>query len=148
MKKLLETKKQKIWATISLVWLVLMYAGNMAGYSKDPETFFIFGLMPIILGWGIYYIWYDNINTRKKKPILKKDKNKKESKWVEFASLIGGIMFYKAFGLLGIAGVAIGYGTYAYFNKSFNKTTSVVSGVVAGAVGYFIVALIYYEFFK
>ena len=57
-------------------------------------------------------------------------------------------MFYKAFGLLGIAGVAIGYGTYVYFNKSFNKTTSVVSGVVAGFIGYFIVALIYYEFFK
>ena len=69
MKKLLETTKEKIWATISLIWLVIMYASTMTGYSKDTEGFFLLGLGPIVLGWGIYYIWYDNIKKKKFKEI-------------------------------------------------------------------------------
>tara|TARA_B100000795_G_scaffold64460_1_gene43563 strand:- start:364 stop:543 length:180 start_codon:yes stop_codon:yes gene_type:complete len=57
MKKILETKTQKIFATISLIWIVFIYGASMTGYSKDTEFFFGAGLAPLILGWGIYYIW-------------------------------------------------------------------------------------------
>tara|TARA_B100001057_G_C22639103_1_gene867493 strand:+ start:370 stop:828 length:459 start_codon:yes stop_codon:yes gene_type:complete len=149
MKKILNTTKEKIWATISLVWLVFIYAATMTGYSKDTQSFFIIGLGPIVLGWGIYYIWYDNIkvrNQKKSKKNLKKDNTKKESKWVEFASLMGGIILYKLVGLLGIVGVAIGYVVYKYlFKKNFSKVSSIISGTIAGVVGYLIVAAIYFS---
>ena len=61
MKKYLQTKKEKIWATVSLIWLVLSYAIFMAGRRPDTESFFIFGLMPVVIGWGVYIIWYDDI---------------------------------------------------------------------------------------
>ncbi len=148
MKKLLETTKEKIWATISLVWLVIMYAATMTGSSKDTEGFFMLGLGPIVLGWGIYYIWYDNIkkrNLKKSKKTTDKDKPKKESKWVEFASLIGGLILYKLFGLMSLAGLAVGYFVYSYLlKKKFTKTASIVSGSIAGVVGYLIVATIYF----
>ena len=149
MKKILNTTKEKIWATISLVWLVFIYAATMTGYSKDTQSFFIIGLGPIVLGWGIYYIWYDNIkvrNQKKSKKNLKKDNTKKESKWVEFASLMAGIILYKLVGLLGIVGVAIGYVVYKYlFKKNFSKVSSIISGTIAGVVGYLIVAAIYFS---
>ena len=148
MKKLLETTKEKIWATISLIWLVIMYASTMTGYSKDTEGFFLLGLGPIVLGWGIYYIWYDNIkkrNLKKSKKTKDKDKPKKESKWVEFASLIGGLILYKLFGLMSLAGLAVGYFVYSYLlKKKFTKTASIVSGSIAGVVGYLLVATIYF----
>jgi len=149
MKKLLETTKEKIWATISLIWLVIMYASTMTGYSKDTEGFFLLGLGPIVLGWGIYYIWYDNIkkkNLKRSKKNTDKNKSKKESKWVEFASLIGGVILYKLVGLMGLVGVAIGYVVYKYLiNKKFSKVASIISGTIAGVVGYLIVAAIYFS---
>lgn len=80
MKKFLQTTKEKAWATISLIWLVIIYAATMTSYSKDTESFFIIGLGPIILGWGIYFIWYDNIKKRSQKKIkhlLVKERKKK-----------------------------------------------------------------------
>ena len=143
MRKFLETKRQKIWASASLVWLVLMYAGTMTGYSKDSESFFIFGLAPIVIGWGIHIIWYDRSKTKVKKKTKIIDK-KKENKWVEFAALLGGILLYKAVGLMGCAAVGAGYGIYFYVNKAkFSKIASISLGVVGGSILYFFIILIY-----
>ena len=48
MKKFLQTTKEKVFATISLIWLVIIYASTMTGYSKDTEGFFIIGLGPVV----------------------------------------------------------------------------------------------------
>ena len=37
----------------------------MTGRYKDTQGFFIFGLMPLIIGWGIYYIWYEDVKRKK-----------------------------------------------------------------------------------
>ena len=85
-------------------------------------------------------------NLKRSKKNTDKDKSKKESKWVEFASLIGGVILYKLVGLMGLVGVAIGYVVYKYLiNKKFSKVSSIISGTIAGVVGYLIVATIYFS---
>ena len=57
MNNFFNSKNKKISATISLVWLVFWYAVTMTGYDIDFQLFFIIGLIPLIIGWGIYFIW-------------------------------------------------------------------------------------------
>ena len=46
---------------------------------------------------------------------------------------------------MSLAGVAVGYFVYSYLlKKKFTKTASIVSGSIAGVVGYLIVATIYF----
>jgi hypothetical protein len=56
---LLKTKKQKIWATISLVWifLITLLSTVEAYYGFKWMLFFNAGILPISLGWCIYFIW-------------------------------------------------------------------------------------------
>ena len=63
-------------------------------------------------------------------------------------SLLLGIGLYKAFGLLGVGGVGIGYGTYYFLNKRYNKYISVVAGIISGVIGYFLIVLIYVTRFQ
>lgn len=148
MKKYLQTTKEKVLATISLVWLVIIYASTMTGYSKDTEGFFIIGLGPIVLGWGIYIIWYDNINKisqKKSRKASSKTEPKKMSKWAEIGSVIGGIIFYKLFGAMSLVGIAVGYVVHKIAIKNFSKPVSIIAGIVAGVIAYLVVAGIYFS---
>ena len=148
MKKFLQTTKEKVFATISLIWLIIIYASTMTGYSKDTEGFFIIGLGPVVLGWGIYIIWYDNIKKRSAKKIKKttsKTEPKKMSKWAEIGSIIGGILFYKLFGAMSLVGIGVGYVVHKIAIKNFSKPVSVIAGIVAGVIAYLVVAGIYFS---
>jgi hypothetical protein len=59
MNDLLKTKKQKIWGTISLVWIffITLLSNVEAYYGFKWALFFYAGILPIALGWGIYFIW-------------------------------------------------------------------------------------------
>lgn len=150
MRKYLQTKKEKIWATISLIWLVLSYAIFMAGRRPDTESFFIFGLMPVVIGWGVYIIWYDDIKNKKfnlfnlkkiktSKQSKDNEKDKPMSKWAEWGTIILAIIFGRLFGLLGVAAVAAGYGVYYLLDKEYNKAISIAAGVIAGIASYLLI---------
>ena len=46
----------KIFALISAVWIIIIYAATMTGYGKDTAAFLIAGVLPLVIGWGIYLI--------------------------------------------------------------------------------------------
>ena len=46
----------KIFALVSVVWIIITYAALMTGFSKDAATFLIIGILPLVIGWGIYLI--------------------------------------------------------------------------------------------
>ena len=48
--------KVKIFGLISIVWLLAIYSGTQADYGSDDAGFIWFGVMPLIIGWGIYLI--------------------------------------------------------------------------------------------
>ena len=50
------TKTEKIFALVSAVWLIIMYAILMTSYTKETGTFLIVGVVPVVIGWGIYFI--------------------------------------------------------------------------------------------
>lgn len=150
MKKYLQSKKEKIWATISLVWALFFYGMLMTGYNKDPQAFFM-TILPVLIGWGVYIIWYDDIKNKnfnfvkkKRTKELKSTKDKPMSKWVEWGTIILAIIFSRLFGLLGFAAVAAGYGIYYLLDKEYNKFISVTAGIITGLATYLIVvALIF-----
>ena len=50
------SKMAKIFALISVVWLIIIYAATMTGYGKETDIFLIIGVLPLVIGWGIYII--------------------------------------------------------------------------------------------
>ncbi len=55
MKKPLS-KKVKSWILVSTVWLILIYiVANMDG-RFEQTVFLILGIIPLIIGWGIYWV--------------------------------------------------------------------------------------------
>ena len=153
MKKFLNSRTEKISASISLIWLVIIFTGTMTGRSKDTQGFFIFGLMPLIIGWGIYYIWYEDVKRKKInlfkffKSDLKKKGNIKinwqQSRWVEVATIVGAVIFTRAFGLMGLGATFIGYVAYKYFDKKkYKKPISISIGAFCGLLSYIIFAAI------
>ena len=50
------SKMAKIFALISVVWLIIIYATTMVGYGKETDIFLIIGVLPLVIGWGIYII--------------------------------------------------------------------------------------------
>ena len=50
------SKMAKIFALISVVWLIIIYAATMTGYGKETDIFLIIGVVPLVIGWGIYII--------------------------------------------------------------------------------------------
>tara|TARA_B100001175_G_C19507522_1_gene641789 strand:+ start:283 stop:753 length:471 start_codon:yes stop_codon:yes gene_type:complete len=151
MKKFLNSRTEKISASISLVWLVIIFASTMTGRYKDTQGFFIFGLTPLIIGWGIYYIWYEDVK-RKKIDFFKffKTKNKintnikwKQSRWVEVATIFGAVIFTRAFGVMGLAATFVGYVAYKFFDKKkYKKPISISIGTFCGLLSYIIFASI------
>ena len=50
------SKKVKIFGLISIVWFLIIYSGTQAGYRSDDESLIWFGILPLVIGWGIYLI--------------------------------------------------------------------------------------------
>ena len=50
------SKKVKIFGLISIVWFLIIYSGTQAGYRRDDEGLIWFGILPLVIGWGIYLI--------------------------------------------------------------------------------------------
>ena len=50
------TKTAKIFALVSAVWLIIMYAVLMTSYTKETGAFLIVGVVPVVIGWGVYFI--------------------------------------------------------------------------------------------
>ena len=48
--------KVKIFGLLSIVWRLAIYSGTQADYGSDDAGFIWFGVMPLIIGWGIYLI--------------------------------------------------------------------------------------------
>lgn len=53
------TRKQRIGIVISLVWIVIALAVALSDSGYPPEIlkeFLILGILPVEVGWGIYWI--------------------------------------------------------------------------------------------
>jgi hypothetical protein len=160
-----NSKAKKVSASVSLVWIVFWYAITMTGYNKDFQVFFIFGLMPLIIGWGIYFIWQkefekikykfsfkdfigdqrtNNINEKNIK--FKKEESGKISQIA--ASVLGliiGILFYKLFGLVGIVAFASGGFLYSKLIKTESKLFSILVSILTAVFFYVVIIGIIYS---
>ena len=139
MNNFFNSKNKKISATISLVWLVFWYAVTMTGYDIDFQLFFIIGLIPLIIGWGIYLIWQKEFEQTQFNFILdifKNFKNKshvrsKKSSTAESSKIsqvvasglgiIAGISLFRLFGLAGVVSFGIGSFLYLKLIKTENN---------------------------
>ena len=52
------SKKVKIWGLVSVIWFLIIYAATMTGssYSRDTAAFIWLALIPLAIGWGVYFI--------------------------------------------------------------------------------------------
>lgn len=154
-----NSKNKKISATISLVWLVFWYAVTMTGYDKDFQIFFIIGLIPIIIGWGVYFIWqkefeqnqfnfildiFKNFKTKNKSQVKGKKSSSEESSKISqiVASglgIIGGILLFRIFGLAGV--VSFGIGTFLYLKliKTQNNLFSITVSILTASFSYVVI---------
>jgi hypothetical protein len=58
MNNFFKTKSEKVWATISAVWIFLVTVlSNVDSYSFNWSALFLGGILPVSLGWIIYFIW-------------------------------------------------------------------------------------------
>jgi hypothetical protein len=162
MNNFFNSKNKKISATISLVWLVFWYAVTMTGYDIDFQLFFIIGLIPLIIGWGIYFIWQKEFEQTQFNFILdifKNFKNKsqvrsKKSLTVESSKIsqivasglgiIAGISLFRLFGLAGVVSFGIGSFLYLKLIKTENNLFSITVSILVAATSYVaIISVIY-----
>jgi len=162
MNNFFNSKNKKISATISLVWLVFWYAVTMTGYDIDFQLFFIIGLIPLIIGWGIYFIWQKEFEQTQFNFILdifKNFKNKsqvrsKKSSTVESSKIsqivasglgiIAGISLFRLFGLAGVVSFGIGSFLYLKLIKTENNLFSITVSILVAATSYVaIISVIY-----
>ena len=162
MNNFFNSKNKKISATISLVWLVFWYAVTMTGYNKDFQIFFIFGLIPLIIGWGIYFIWQKEFEQTQFNFILdifKNFKNKsqvrsKKSLTVESSKIsqivasglgiIAGISLFRLFGLAGVVSFGIGSFLYLKLIKTENNLFSITVSILVAATSYVVIISVIY----
>jgi hypothetical protein len=162
MNNFFNSKNKKISATISLVWLVFWYAVTMTGYNKDFQIFFIFGLIPLIIGWGIYFIWQKEFEQTQFNFILDifknfKNKSKVRSKKSSTAEsskisqivasglgIIAGILLFRLFGLAGVVSFGIGSFLYLKLIKTENNLFSITVSILAAATSYVIIISVIY----
>jgi hypothetical protein len=162
MDKFFNSRNKKISASVSLVWLVFWYAVTMTGYNKDFQIFFIFGLIPLIIGWGIYFIWQKEFEQTQFNFILdifKNFKNKsqvrsKKSSTAESSKIsqivasglgiIAGILLFRLFGLAGVVSFGIGSFLYLKLIKTENNLFSVTVSILAAATSYVIIISVIY----
>jgi hypothetical protein len=132
-----------------IIYLIGLVIGSVI-FGNDNNYYIIISV-PLVL--GIYYFRFKGREVTKGKVKVEQSKELKkketyEEKAVGILSLLLGIGLYKAFGLLGVGGVGIGYGTYYFLNKRYNKYISVVAGIISGVIGYFLIVLIYVTRFQ
>ena len=162
MNNFFNSKNKKISATISLVWLVFWYAVTMTGYDIDFQLFFIIGLIPLIIGWGIYFIWQKEFEQTQFNFILdifKNFKNKsqvrsKKSLTVESSKIsqivasglgiIAGISLFRLFGLAGVVSFGIGSFLYLKLIKTENNLFSITVSILVAATSYVIIISVIY----
>jgi hypothetical protein len=162
MDKFFNSRNKKISASVSLVWLVFWYAVTMTGYNKDFQIFFIFGLIPLIIGWGIYFIWQKEFEQTQFNFILdifKNFKNKsqvksKKSSTAESSKIsqivasglgiIAGILLFRLFGLAGVVSFGIGSFLYLKLIKTENNLFSITVSILAAATSYVIIISVIY----
>jgi len=159
MNKFLNSRNKKISATVSLVWLVFWYANTMTGYDKNFQLFFIIGLIPIIIGWGVFFIWQKEFEETKLEfifNILKKlsSKNKPENKSKKSSSgqnskishivasglgIIAGILLFRLFGLPGVVSFGLGAFLYLKLIKTENKLFSITVSTLVASISYVVI---------
>ena len=162
MNKFFNSRNKKVSASVSLVWLVFWYAATMTGYNKDFQIFFIFGLIPLIIGWGIYFIWQKEFEQTQFNFILdifKNFKNKsqvrsKKSSTAENSKIsqivasglgiIAGILLFRLFGLAGVVSFGIGSFLYLKLIKTENNLFSITVSILAAATSYVIIISVIY----
>ena len=162
MNNFFNSKNKKISATISLVWLVFWYAVTMTGYDIDFQLFFIIGLIPLIIGWGIYFIWQKEFEQTQFNFILdifKNFKNKsqvrsKKSSTAESSKIsqivasglgiIAGILLFRLFGLAGVVSFGIGSFLYLKLIKTENNLFSITVSILVAATSYVIIISVIY----
>ncbi len=49
-------KIAKFFALLSLIWLIIIYAIASDSYRFDMTGFIIFAILPLVIGWGIYWV--------------------------------------------------------------------------------------------
>jgi hypothetical protein len=165
MNNFFNSKNKKISATVSLVWLVFWYAVTMTGYDIDFQLFFIIGLIPLIIGWGIYFIWqkefeqtqfnfildiFKNFKNKNKSQVRSKKSSTAESSKISqiVASVLGlivGISFYKLFGIAGIVSFAGGSFLYSRLIKTESKLFSITVSILAAIFSYVVIVGVIYS---
>jgi hypothetical protein len=162
MDKFFNSRNKKISASVSLVWLVFWYAVTMTGYNKDFQIFFIFGLIPLIIGWGIYFIWQKEFEQTQFNFILDifknfKNKSKVRSKKSSTAEsskisqivasglgIIAGILLFRLFGLAGVVSFGIGSFLYLKLIKTENNLFSITVSILVAATSYVVIISVIY----
>ena len=162
MNNFFNSKNKKISATISLVWLVFWYAVTMTGYDIDFQLFFIIGLIPLIIGWGIYFIWQKEFeqtqfnfildifkNFKNKSQVRSKKSSTAESSKISQVvasglGIIAGISLFRLFGLAGVVSFGIGSFLYLKLIKTENNLFSITVSILVAATSYVaIISVIY-----
>ena len=162
MNKFFNSRNKKVSASLSLVWLFFWYSVTMTGYNKDFQIFFIFGLIPLIIGWGIYFIWQKEFEQTQFNFILdifKNFKNKshvrsKKSSTAESSKIsqvvasglgiIAGISLFRLFGLAGVVSFGIGSFLYLKLIKTENNLFSITVSILVAATSYVVIISVIY----
>ena len=135
-----------ITLVVSLVVFLIGALIGLAIFGDDNEYWTIVSL---VLVYGIFYFRFKGREIKKGKVKVEKPKKvKKQSlkeNLVEVIAALLGIFLYKAFGLMGVGALGIGYGVYSYLNKRYNKYISVITGIIGGIIGYVLIVLIYFQ---
>ena len=51
-----KSKKIKIFLLLSTIWLLLIYTIVASDPYADVPFFMIAGVLPLLIGWGIYWV--------------------------------------------------------------------------------------------
>ena len=162
MNKFFNSRNKKVSASVSLVWLVFWYATTMTGYDRNFQLFFIIGLIPLIIGWGIYFIWQKEFEQTQFNFILDifknfKNKSKVRSKKSSTAEsskisqivasglgIIAGISLFRLFGLAGVVSFGIGSFLYLKLIKTENNLFSITVSILVAATSYVVIISVIY----
>ena len=134
----------------------------MTGYDIDFQLFFIIGLIPLIIGWGIYFIWQKEFeqtqfnfildifkNLKNKSHVRSKKSSTAESSKISQVvasglGIIAGISLFRLFGLAGVVSVGIGSFLYLKLIKTENNLFSITVSILVAATSYVVIISVIY----